>query len=775
MSVLRLVAACVLVSALFISDAQATTSDRITLNFNTGWLYYPGDIANGQQAALSESRFTAVSLPHANKLMDKHADVDADAFRFVSWYRRHFALPERYQQKRVLLNFEGVATVADVFINGHHIQQHRGAYSEFTVDVTDYVRFGSAQDNLVAVRVDATKHSDIPPEGDKVDYMLFGGIVRDVNMLLTSPVYLNHSFVRATSLTQTKAEVAASSNIINTTGNPQSLTLRSELRDAAGQLVAENTQELQISAAPTTTTADLLSQITTPQLWDVDAPYLYHATLSLLQHGKLIDSEHSRLGLRSVKFAPDGFYLNQHKLPLIGLNRHEQWPWLGRAVPNRLQVRDADRLKYELGLNIVRLSHYPQDPAFLDRADEIGLLVLEELPGWQHIGDSAWQQLALNDLEAMILRDRNHSAIISWGVRINESADNHDFYQATNRLAQQLDPSRETHGVHTNENPDGEYLENGFYGYNDYNCWDGTHDLKPPRSMPWLITETNCKWKLVLPNASDAAWVEHMNEFARISNDALANPHILGAIGWSYVDYNTEVDYNNTHKNFYSGVYDLFRLPRFAAYFYQSQRDPARYGPMVKIASFWNQDSPDKVTIATNAEEVELWLNGKSLGVFTPNLYTQLPHPLLEVPVTFAAGELRAEARIHGQIVAVDSVYSANTASQLKLSVDDKQLQADGADLTRVIVEAQDKQGHWVASNHSEVTFALQGVGTLLGENPLKLENGRGIIFVQSDYLRTGAITVSSSAAGLKTDAVSLRSALPTATYVPLPSAQGQH
>ncbi|MCH1925815.1 DUF4982 domain-containing protein [Shewanella sp. C32] len=772
MSVMRLVGAvCLLVSTLFTVNAQTASAEasRLTLNFNTGWLYSPHDMNDGQRLALDESSFTPVSLPHANKLMDRHLDVDANAFRFVSWYRRHFALSEQYQSKRVLINFEGVATVADVFINGHHVTQHKGAYSGFTVDVTDYVKWGVAADNLLSVRVDSTKHSDIPPEGDKVDYMLFGGIVRDVNLLLTSPVYLRDSFVRSTSLTTAKADVAASSTIVNTTGKPQSLVLRSELRNANGQLVATQQQALTIDAAATTPTADVLSQVAKPHLWDVDSPYLYHATLSLLQDGEVIDSVHSRLGFRSVQFKSDGFYLNQRRLPLIGLNRHEQWPWLGRAVPNRLQVRDADRLKYELGLNIVRLSHYPQDPAFLAHADEIGLLVLEELPGWQHIGDKAWQQLALQELKAMILRDRNHSAIISWGVRINESADNHEFYQATNHLAAQLDPTRQTHGVHTNENPDGEYLENGFYGYNDYNCWDGTRDLKAPRSMPWLITETNCKWKLVLPNASDAAWVEHMQEFARITNDALANPHILGAIGWSYVDYNTEVDYNNTHKNFYSGVYDLFRLPRFGAYFYQSQRDPVRYGAMVKIASFWQQDSPAKVTIATNAEEVELWLNGKSLGVFTPNVYPQLPHPLLEVPVTFAAGELRAEARINGQIVAVDNVYTASSATQLKLSVDDTELQADGADLTRVIVEAQDAQGHWVANNQSKVTFAVQGVGKLLGENPLQLENGRGIIFVQSDYLRTGAITVNSSAKGLKRDAISLRTVMPTANYVPLP------
>jgi len=743
--------------------------DRIALNMDTNWLYSKQNLLNGEMANLDDSGFEQVSVPHANTILDRHLNIDVNDYRFISWYRRHFVLDAQYTGARVFIEFEGVATVADVYVNGQFVKQHKGAYTSFTYDITDFIKT-NGQDNVLAVKVDSTRRPDVPPEGGSVDYALFGGIVRDVNMIITNPVYLADTFITTPDVNIQQAKVNTSSQITNTTSTTQSINLETQVRNADGEIIATGSAAVSVPArttVPVTYNTDLIAN---PHLWDIDDPYLYSTQVSLKVNGKLVDSKTLATGFRFFEFTQEGFYLNGRKLKLIGLNRHEQWPWIGRAIPNRLQARDADNLKYELGNNIVRLSHYPQDPAFIKRADEIGLMLIEELPGWQHIGDLAWQELAKFNLKEMILRDRNHPSIISWGVRINESWDSHNFYTATNAIAQELDPTRPTHGVRTNENPDGEYLENGFYGYNDYNCWDGSTYIKSPRDVPWLITETNCFWRTVLPNSSDSEWVTHMKEFARIHEAVNINPNILGSIGWSYVDYNTEVDYNNTNKVFYSGVYDLFRMPRFSAAFYGSQKDPAIYGAMVKIASFWTQNSPTNVTIASNAEEVELFINDQSLGREPPVIYPGLNYPLFEFSVPFQAGILKAVAYINGQQVASDTVNTPGIAVALELAPDFTSVQADGSDLTSVTVRAVDANGNWVPYAANSVSFEVTGAGRFIGENPINLENGRASLFVQSKFKQTGAINIKAMASGLSDAQSQIEAVAFTQATVPVPA-----
>lgn len=729
---------------------QFPFNQRITLNMNTNWLYSANDLLNGQVAGLDESEFEKISIPHANTILDNHLNIDVNDYRFISWYRRHFSLNSDYAGSQVFIEFEGVATVADIYVNGEFLTQHKGAYTGFTVDITDHIKFGEKNSNLIAVKVDSQRRADIPPEGGKVDYALFGGIVRDVKMILTNPLHIKDAFITTPEVSKKEAVVNTQTEIRNQSEISQKVTVVTEVMDSAGEVVASGSKKLTVGGGQSARISYDADKISNPNLWDINDPYLYSTKVTVKSGDRELDSLSIPTGLRFFAFTKEGFYLNDRKVELFGLNRHEQWPWIGRAIPNRLQARDAEILKYELGNNMVRLSHYPQDPAFIQRADEIGLLLLEELPGWQHIGDQAWQDLAKDSLKEMILRDRNHPSIISWGVRINESEDSSEFYTETNAISMELDPTRPTHGVHTNENPDGEYLENGFYGYNDYNCWDGFATVKEPRDVPWLITETNCYWKNVLPNSSDTEWVKHMKEFARIHESANKNPRILGSLGWSYVDYNTEVDYNNTSKNFYSGVYDLFRLPRFSAGFYRSQTDPEKYGPMVEIASFWTANSPTNITITSNTEEVELFLNDVSLGTKKPEVYPGLDHPLFEFAVDFEPGELRAEGRIKGEVVATDVVTTPGKAVRLELIPDFDNIVADGSDLTSITVRAVDAKGNWVPTATTTVSFNVSGAGRFVGENPIALENGRASLFVQSMLNKTGSIKISVIADGLQ-------------------------
>src|SRR5690606_10589266 len=224
----------------------------------------------------------------------------------------------------------------------------------------------------------------------------------------------------------------------------------------------ESSASYEIAAGADATVTLRFDALPPMALWTLDDPALHTLRVSVDD----ADEVTVRYGFREAQFNKDGnFYLNGEPVKLRGLNRHQTYPYVGAAVPARLQRRDADIVKWELGCNIVRTSHYPQSPYFIDRCDEIGLLVFEEIPGWQHIGDEDWKALSLRDVEAMILRDRNHPSIILWGVRINESGDDTAFYTATNRLARELDPTRQTGGVRYFRGS--EWLED-VYTYNDF-------------------------------------------------------------------------------------------------------------------------------------------------------------------------------------------------------------------------------------------------------------------------------------------------------------------
>lgn len=367
-------------------------------------------------------------LPHANTLLTRHKGPDfqeqIESYRFVSWYRRHFSLDKSFKNQRIFVEFEGVATVAQVYVNGQFVMEHKGAYTGFTVDITRYL-LPCGEENVLAVRVDSTKHTDIPPEGNQVDYCLFGGIVRNVWMIATADCMITDTFSSTPNLAAGDTTVEHQVTLNNAANEKKELLIEILLADKDGNYLVVNRKEIRLNAGAAST-SHLSIDVKNPVFWEPEQPYLYTVITRLYESGICIDEVHTQFGFRFFSFVKDGFYLNGKKMKLIGVNRHEQWPYLGRAVNDRHQKADADLIK-DTGFNIVRCSHYPQAPAFLNRCDEIGLLVFEEAPGWQHIGDDAWKSIYMKNLEEMILRDRNHPSIISWGTRVNESFDDDAF------------------------------------------------------------------------------------------------------------------------------------------------------------------------------------------------------------------------------------------------------------------------------------------------------------------------------------------------------------
>ena len=373
------------------------------------------------RADCDESHFTEVQLPHTVKELPYHY-FDEKVYQFESCYRKKFAVSPNLQGMRLFVDFDGLMCYARVFINGHFIGEHKGGYVPFSVEITHYVEYGDTESNVLAVYVDSTERADIPPFGGEVDYLCYGGIYRDVILRAVPHCHIESIYARPISALTAEKSLQVDIAIAHDERTNKSIDVSVAIFDSRNRKRAELSRSLEV-AVPSLTLSMIMDELTGLKLWTLEKPELYRAEVSILEDGLVCDTVSTRIGFRTVEFTPEGFFLNGKLLKLRGLNRHQSFPYVGYAMPERVQRKDADILKYELGVNIVRTSHYPQSPYFLDRCDEIGLLVFEETPGWQHIGDSAWQDVTCENIRKMITRDRNHPSIVLWGVRINESPD----------------------------------------------------------------------------------------------------------------------------------------------------------------------------------------------------------------------------------------------------------------------------------------------------------------------------------------------------------------
>lgn len=719
--------------------------EREYLNFNREWLYKPEDCTLAKKKAFDDSEFEKVCVPHANTILKEHKGGEKsfleqiELYRFISWYRKHFTFGKKYEGKRFFIRFEAVATVAEVYINGNFIGEHKGAYTPFTFDITDYINLG--EDNVISVRVDSRKRSDVPPEGGNVDYCIFGGIVRNVKMIITNALYVEDVFITTPSVTGenaiVKAEVALSDE-----GD-----FLVEIIDNEGKKVAEGTGEIEVK---------------NPRLWSVETPYLYTAKVKALNRGNVTDVYEVKFGIRWFEFKEAGLCLNGEMIKIMGINRHEQWPWIGRAVPDKLQVRDADMIK-ETGFNAVRCSHYPQAPAFLDRCDEIGLIVFEEAPGWQHVGDENWRSIYKENIREMILRDKNHPSIFSWGVRVNESNDCDELYEETNALSRELDPTRPTHGTRRQDSYEGSNFLEDIYT---------AHYIYPenPIHKPFIVTEHS--WDCWMngygyPWASDEQALAYTKDFADKVNYYYGNDNCAGGFAWSMFDYDNEVNYTKTNNVFYSGMYDIFRLPKMAANLYISQKDPKKWGANIYIANYWDDDAKPlivkevsgdiaqgqsggggstegesfSVTVMSNCDKVELYINGKKHPKEPVRQYTNLPHPFFVFDgVGYEEGEVCAVGYIGNKEAARYVQKTPLEGKKLLVEPDYDMLIADGTDMTQVTVTLVDKNGTRLPQADNEVAITLFGQGEFIGEEKIKLEGGRCIFIVKSKYLQPGRI-----------------------------------
>jgi beta-galactosidase len=710
------------------APAAATPTGRLVLPMNRKWRYSRTVIEAGHAKDFDDSGFDRVVIPHTNVRLPWHG-FDEKTYEFVSLYRRRFKLPYEARGKRVFVDFEGVMTASTVWINGTKLGEYKGGYTPFSFELTSHVDFDG--ENVLAVDVDSSERPDIPPFGYEIDYLTFGGIYREVSLRVVPATFIENIFVRPKNVLTVAPYLDVDCFVQHLEASHDSLTLEVELLDGE-RVVAKTSQPLPSSAPGSEPVAHALhlEGLSGIKLWSMEERNLYSARVRLRHGTQLLDEDSRCFGFREAQFTDHGFELNGKIIKLRGLDRHQTFPFVGQAMPGRVQRRDAQILRNKLKCNIVRTSHYPQSRHFLDACDEVGLLVLEEIPGWQHIGDEAWQQVSVDNVRRMIRRDWNHPSIILWGVRINESRDNHDFYTKTNALAHQLDPTRQTGGIRYFQ--ESEFLEDVFT-MNDFGF-----PLKPPNHPRYLNTEFVGHTYPTKTIDQVERLTEHAMRHARIHDQLASNPQYAGGIGWCAFDYNTHGNFGSGDRICYHGVTDIFREPKPAAGFYKSQCDPAEE-IVLEPAFHWARGDASvgfsKAVVCSNCDHIKFYIDDKLVAEVDPDRkeFAHLRYApfILEMSELFHKwGDLRLDGYIQGKQVISKRLSGTGVDTKFLLLPDDVELIADGADSTRVVLRITDEFGAVRPFANDAIKLEIEGPAEIVGDNPFSLVGGTGAVWI---------------------------------------------
>jgi beta-galactosidase len=722
--------------------AEAKADGRLMFPINRNWRFNKSFVEGAYGLDFDDSRFERVVIPHTNVKLPWHG-FDEKEYEFVSIYRRKFRLPAEAMGKRVFVDFEGAMTASTVWINGVKLGEYKGGYTPFSFDLTPHVKFDG--ENVLAVDLDSTERADIPPFGNQIDYLTFGGIYREVWLRVVPNTFIENIFAKPRDVMSEHPGLDVDCFLQHMEATREPMTVEVVLRDGE-RVVAKGSAKVAASAPAEDPMAHSvkLDNLTGIKLWDVNAPTLYSVHVRLMRGAQLVDQDHRKIGFRKAEFTDHGFELNGKVIKLRGLDRHQTFPFVGQAMPGRCQRSDAHILRHKLHCNIVRTSHYPQSRHFLDACDEIGLLVLEEIPGWQHIGPEPWKVISIDNVQRMIRRDWNRPSIILWGIRINESKDDHDFYIRTNALAHKLDPNRQTGGIRYFQSS--EFLEDVFT-MNDFGF-----PLMPPNHPRYLNTEFVGHTYPTKTIDQVERLTEHAMRHARIHDQLASNPQYAGGIGWCAFDYNTHSDFGSGDRICYHGVTDMFREPKPAAGFYKSQCDPAEEVVLEPAFHWARGDASTKFRMAvvySNCDQLKFYIGDKFVLDVQPERkeFAHLKYAPFVADLGegwFDWGDLKIEGYIQGKLAITKQMSGRGVDRKFTLHPDDTKLMADGADTTRVVLRVTDEFGAIRPFANDAIKFELEGPAEIIGDNPFALIGGTGAIWIRAKE-QAGTVTLTAT------------------------------
>ena len=561
-----------------------------------------------------------VRLPHTVKLLPWKC-AQKEMYETVCGYARTIHADPAWEGKEVRLVLDGAAHYPEVFLNGEPVAPDHDAHGGYVAQSFLLTGLKLGEENRLAVRLDTRESLNQPPFGFLIDYLCYGGLYWEARLEITEPCHMESVFPMAHADGSTQVRVTL--NRAPEAGDC--------LRLGMPELGVELTMAAEQENAFTFTAENVVP-------WDLDRPMLYELQVTLVHGGRATDQRTLKVGFRDAEFKAEGFFLNGKQVHLRGLNRHQSYPYIGYAAPAGMQRDEANYLKFTLGLNMVRTSHYPQSQHFIDRCDEVGLLVFTEIPGWQYVGDETWKKIALENVRQMVLQYRHHPGIVLWGVRINESQDNDELYTETNDLCRRLDPSRQTSGVRYLQQS---HLLEDVYAYNDFTK-DGTgygllekKHVTKAMDKGYLVSECNGHMYPTKNQDDEMHRLTHALRHARVQSDGAVREGVSGCISWCMSDYNTHRDFGTGDSICYHGVADGFRNNKLAGWVYASQQDQ---DPVLTVATDMNKGERagsllDDAYVFTNAEKVRLSKGGKFIADFEPDRanYPGLPHPPVHI------------------------------------------------------------------------------------------------------------------------------------------------
>jgi beta-galactosidase len=754
-----------------------------TYDFNQGWRFGGVYQSGSQDPSYRPAGFRLVNLPHTVVPLS-WGDWNPSSWERLWIYRKRFFM-EPPIDGRVFLDFDGVMTNATVYLNGVELGQHIGGFLPFSVELTDLLVLG---ENDLGVVVDG-RLLNVPPLGNRngpsaVDFLMPAGIYRDVRLRVVPTTYIDDVFAKPVRVLAPRPGLDLSVTVESPATVRNRMQMTVELLDGRRKL-ATRTFRHKIVRGTNVITARLSDLHVS--LWSPSSPKLYTVRVTLSGSGARPHTVQLRTGFRQASFELDGFHLNGERLEIMGLSRHQMFPYTGMAASGRLQARDAQLLKHELNCNMVRCSHYPPSPHFLDACDQLGLMVWEEPPGWDYIGDENFRAIFLQNVQDMVLRDRNRPSVVVWATRLNETQSFPTLYAEARQLAYTLDGTRPTSGAMTTRSRTG-WAEDVF-AYNDYGS---THHgspsadvaISPPLpGVPYLISEAVG----ALAGAPQYRWIDPSSTLqsqarlhAQVNQQVRSNPAYAGVLAWAGFDYDSLVGGNRMSDNLRSpGVIDIFRVPKLGASFYRSQVSPL-VAPMIVPAFYWDfgPNSPPggpgpNSILATNCDELHVYVNGQLLTVARPDTadFGNLAYPPVLVDLAVDGSSLptlTVAGFYQGRQVATLQMSSNPASDRLGLALEDPRILGDGSDTTRLGFRALDAFGNQRPYVSGEVTVSLRGPAAIVGQNPFGFAEygGVGAVIIRSKAKRTGTVHITARHSTLGAATATLKVAKATGKYL---------
>ncbi|HSJ11423.1 MAG TPA: glycoside hydrolase family 2 TIM barrel-domain containing protein [Gillisia sp.] len=761
------------------SILRRSAGPRITENYGSSWLF--------QRQEGKGSKWEKVNLPHTVKIEPL---VVNNQWQGSSIYRKSFNVGAP-DGKKWFFHFEGVMQEARVSINGTEVLIHKGGYLPFTVDATPHLIPKS--ENRIKVEVINKNDKTIPPGKSlkDLDFNLYGGIYRNVYLIKTNEIYITdpvHAdvvngggiLIHFKDPTQDEAKGSISTHIQNDSQKDREIRLKISLEDKNGESVNMRSSKYKIPAGEHLTITEEII-IEEPLLWSPSQPNLYTVKVEVMDGRKVIDRKEIRTGIRSLQLTGTGLNLNGEKIFLNGTNRHQEYPYIGYALSNEAQYRDAYKIK-EAGFNFVRLSHYPHATAFLEACDELGLMVMNAIPGWQFYEDGEFAENAIKDIRDMARRDRNHPSVVFWENSLNESEMPEEFMLRANEVLKAELPYENTYTAGWIDHPSYDLFIPARQHAQPPLYWSTYDSL----NRPILIAEYG-DWEYYAQNAGfnqkafsdlkeeertsrqlrgagEARLLQQALNYQEAFNSNLKGAQTIGHANWLMFDYNR--GYANDLEA--SGISDIFRLPKFSYYFYKSQKPPKEdqfSAPMVFIANYWTPQSTTSIRIFSNTEEIALYLNDELIERKRSDL-NEISDSLAYPPFTFELetfqeGELLAVGFINGREVASHSVKTPGKAVKIELEADlsGKNINTAGPDMIFVYAKIVDENGTLVPTANNLVEFRLDGDpknARIIGGTIIKAEAGIATILLRTENY-SGPIKLSAGGSSLGESTITIQ------------------